>query len=809
MTIRPILSHFRGLVCLLVVLGVFGGGLRAQDRKDSDSLSVSVANPSQYQASQYTLDFQLSSHAFLALSRGGFEIKFPEGTILDSIGEIVIEDNHPGISYRVDYRQIYDRTLILNLRPRRNSQSSDEDEHGGPVAVTVSIPGIINPAVGAYRLKAKVFDHENETIAGPLTSNEFFIFESFPLPQYALVPGSIKPDTVYSQIPFALSFDVQYMRPPYYGWRPPDSARINVTLPSVFPEHILDTIYSGIIFSSAGDLNGRFSYANIPVHIIGPQSGGVSGLRTMNLNYVAYKDGDSSSLVWGGSEPICLFQTPEVDFVAGSLNPDTVTSESTSTFLIDLFVSSDYAITLGPASRLRFGTDHSVEISGTISVLQPGMNRIVAEPFEAPSTFAGEIIPVLAYLELYAPGAVTAYEYSYPNTGNTLTVIGATPTLQILNLEVVSPNAPRVNIGQSFALRATVANHSTFTATDVQLKLNSDGSSRFDSLISVGDIPALDTDMIEIAVTASGQPSLAEVFHVNIQPASSDVLDPVKNLATVFIDLPAILELDYNLFGVQGGYVSPGDRFSLTVELKNNGDAPVTDAHYLLTTGLVEFGNNDSIVGSMTVEQNVIFNFDAPLFDTLVYFVFQLSDTPKDLNSGLPAVVQRSAVLFPIRVERIEGEVVASAQPIGSSLVFPQTDRQFFSLKLENQGQTTNSRVDLRRLFVSVRDQSGLPLNADAAFDMSTVRIVENGVVVGTATAYGHRISLTIDDVVLLPNQNRELAVFAAPAIGGGQDFVLTLNVDDIEGVYVTGPLANQRAQIVSRTTPRLEPSAG
>ena len=803
MTIRRVLFPFRSVVCLLAALVVLGGGLRAQDWKDSDSFLVSVVNPSQKQASKYTLDFQLSSHAFLALSRGGFEIRFPEGTILDSIGEITVEDNHPGISYRVDYKQIYDRTLVLNLRPKQNSQTSDEDEHHGSVGVTVSITNIINPAAGAYRLKAKVFDHDNETIAGPMTSNEYFIFESFPLPQYALVPGSIRPDTIYSYNGFSLSFDVAYVGLPDPNWQPPDSAKIFVTLPSVFPDHSLDTIYSGLI--SAFSVSGMtLQYRNLWELLEGPRTGGTSGFRTIRLNYVAYKNGDSTSMQGDGSDSIFVFQFPEIQLVPGSLQPDTILGGTTNRFFIDVLVSSDYPLTMDDVGNFlsfdprTYYTTLPVDFDENARSLIPGINRLRTEEFQVPAVWSGQVADISSDFKVFVPGQSEGWELFDDFSGNTLTILGATPTLQILDLEVVSPNAPRVNIGQTFALRATIANHSNVNATDVHLKLQSDGSSHFDSLIAVGDIPALDTATIEIPVTASGQPNLAEVFRVSIQPSSSEVLEPNNDIAKVFIDLPAILELDYNLFGVQGGFVSPGDRFSLTVEMKNNGDAPVTDAHYLLTTGLVEFGKNDSLVGSITVEQNVIFNFDAPLFDTLVYFVFQLSDTPKDLNSGLPAVVQRPAVLFPIHVERIEGDVVASAQSLGSSLVFPQTDRQFFSLKLKNQGQTANSRVDLRRLFVSVQDQNGAPLHADEALDISTVRIVENEVVVGSASIFGHRLSFTIDNVVLLPNQSREFTVFATPSVGGGQNFVLSLNIDDIEGVYVAGPLANQRAQIVS-----------
>jgi hypothetical protein len=816
MKLRLRIPHLLSL-CTLAIAGILSNGdLRAENLQVPDTFIVQVGNPSEFQPSNYKLDFQLSCRSFKALNRGGFEIKFPEGTILDSIGDILIDDNHSGISYRLDYKKVYDRTLILNLRRPRDSQAADDDDDddGGhncePVAVTVSMADIINPIAGTYRLEAKVFNKDDETIAGPLESNQFGIADSttFPRPLYALVPGSIKPDTLYSHKPFELSFDINFIGYPQFELQPPDSARITVTINSIFPEHILDTIFSGIISApiQSGD---TFSYSKVPLNINGPESGGESGARTLNLNFVAYSDGDSSTLNVNSSDSVYLFQVPEISLVPNSLQPDSVIGGEMSAFYVDVLVSSDFPLILVPfLEYLQFWpqTMNSfdwADIRDDTPDLLPGVNRIQTLPKEISANWSGETVHVGAQFLVRAPGMPLSYEgwsVTTDSSGNTLTVlgIGDNPTLQILNLAVVSPNTPRVNIGQSFLLRATIANTSNVAATGVRLKLQSDGSSQYDTLITLGDISALDTTTIDIPITASGQPSLAEVFRVDIEPGAHEVLAPINDLVTVFIDLPAILELEYNLFGVQSGFVSPGDRFSLTVELKNIGDAPITNAHYLLTTGLVEFGNNDSIVGTVALEQNVVINFDAPLFDTSVFFVFQLIDTPIDLNSGLPAVVQQPAILFPIRVERIEGEVVASAQSIGSSLAFPKTDRQFFSLTLKNQGQTANSRVDLRRLFLSVRDQNGSTMNASEALEISTVRITEDGQDVAFATAIGHRLAFTIDNLILPPNQSREIAVSATPSLSGGRNFVLSLNVEDIEGVYIAGPLANQRAQIVS-----------
>jgi hypothetical protein len=770
-----------------------------------DTFVAAVANPSQFQESNYVLDFQLSRRNFRALSRGGFEIEFPQGTILDSIGDVAIDDDYPGISYRSDSKRIYDRTLILNLRRPRDNQTADDDDQHAPVAVRVAIEGIKNPQAGIYRIKSKAFNQEHEFTTGQLTSNTFVIFERFTAPQFDLVAGSIHPDTIYSHIPYTLSFEVSSIDSAN-DWLSPDSARITVTLPSVFPGHVLDTIFSGLITPSAVTATS-LQYAGLGGVVEGPLAGGTSEYRTIALNYVAYKNGDSASLDGDGADSVFFFQFPEIQFVANSLTPDSALGGETKSFVIDAFVSSDYPLTLGDTNtNIQFwprnnDTPASVAIDVNSKQLSIGSNSISTIPFAVPELWSDQIADVKVNLLVLAPGLTEPWEIGYDFTGNALTILADTngpAVLQILNLEVLSPNSPRVNIGQSFALRATIANSSEVIASGVKLELQSDGLSHFDSVVSVGNIAAFDTVTLDIPITAASQPEPAEVFRVALQAGDFDILTPLNDIATVFVDLPAILALNYNLFGVQSGYVSPGDRFTLTVELRNNGDAPVTDAHFLLTTGFVEFGQNDSITGTILVEQDMIFNFDAPLFDTSVFFVFQLTNMPIDLNSALPAVVQRSAVVFPINVERIEGEVIAAAQQIGSTLVFPKTNRQFFSLNLDNQGRIANSRVDLSRLFLSVRDQNGLPINATSVLDISTVKITESDTLVATATAIGHRMSFTINDFILLPNQDRDLVLSATPASNGGESFVLSLNVDDVEGVYVAGPLANQRALIVS-----------
>ncbi|MEA1980340.1 MAG: hypothetical protein U9N54_05130, partial [candidate division Zixibacteria bacterium] len=98
---------------------------------------------------------------------------------------------------------------------------------------------------------------------------------------------------------------------------------------------------------------------------------------------------------------------------------------------------------------------------------------------------------------------------------------------RILNLEVVAPNAPNVNITQDIQLRAIVENLSNTDIENLRLHLKSDGQSYFENEIVVS-VKSNSQEEILIDVTAA-EDSSTEMFTLNIISPDVEVLDPVDN----------------------------------------------------------------------------------------------------------------------------------------------------------------------------------------------------------------------------------------------------------------------------------------
>ncbi|MFQ6009046.1 MAG: hypothetical protein ACE5K8_08865, partial [Candidatus Zixiibacteriota bacterium] len=473
-------------------------------------------------------------------------------------------------------------------------------------------------------------------------------------PQFSFVEGSFLPDTIYPSITFDISFDIDVD-----GFTGPIQRTDLVVMLGEIPQGKSPIIYEGSPDFYSFE-NGIISYRGLEA-FLDPGAGLPSGWHTIRMEYTLTSGGVQYGLTDKFPDSIFVLPEIQVNYVANSLEPTTVYAGAEAGFQFYIHLDNDYSLAFRPEkSRFALSGEGFFVTTNLIfeeDSLRPGNNLIRSETLFIPENQSGESLHAIAIVILAIPGvgAVTGFRTDFDNQA---IFVEEPPAAQIVEVSAIAPNAPRVNTGQLFQVKCRVANLSGSPLGPLDLLLSSDGLSIFDSILTISNISPHDTLDVHFNVTASQQPNPSEMFRVDILTPGISQLPPVDNVALVIIERPAELELTYSLNNVDTGVVGAGDTFSLMVQLRNLGDAATSNGTYILTTGGVDFGTEDTLSGVIAVDEAIHFPFRAPKFDTTATFVFSLVDIPRDLNTNTPAIMEDTFFEFTIRVVFSESEVV-------------------------------------------------------------------------------------------------------------------------------------------------------
>ncbi|MDH4156529.1 MAG: hypothetical protein OEW00_04555, partial [candidate division Zixibacteria bacterium] len=439
----------------------------------------------------------------------------------------------------------------------------------------------------------------------------------------------------------------------------------------------------------------------------------------------------------------------------------------------------------------------SASLAAPQDALLPGPNSVLSEGLFIPASQLGQVLHVVGTISYSVlsdqPTFVFATDFDQQQIP-----VEQLPVLQILTVDAIAPNTPRVNTGQEFSISCRLTNLGSITVGPVVLSLTSDGTSVFEPEQTLASLAAGETVDVSFDVVASDQASTAEVFRAEILPDGFTHLPYHDNTALVQIERPAELVLGYRLLGLEKSVISWGREFGLVVEIDNIGDAETTDGTYLLTTGGVDFDGGDSLTGDFTVGEHVNFTFTAPSYDTSVTFTFTVVDVPLDKNSRSQAVVPQRTLEFTVTVESLEADLQIEPELLGEKLILPGRSKELFALNLENLGLSSNTRIGLRDLNLRFFDGDGKPLPAADVIVVGATGFIENGIKVSVAAAGEDRAEFTFRDFVIEPNQSRLIVLRAEIKPLAVQSLKVQLNREDFRAAFVQGPNAGLSPTIVS-----------
>ncbi len=610
---------------------------------------------------------------------------------------------------------------------------------------------------------------------------------------FEVVEGTIKPDTMVAGHGVNLSFDIT-------GSGSVDSVLAIVYLKdSQNPDYILSTLFNGMIIPSANG-DGTFSLVNM----IGSVPGDLeiaSGFFPLSIKGNVFASSGVTNLLNSFPDSAFVIAPVEIGVDPASVSPTTVSAGSSAALRFVATLSSDFPLGYEVEASLFAVTDGGYFTSTSLTLIGdeivPGDNEFVSETFFIPESELGRSLSLEAVIGYTVPGLIDPAEFR-TDFGGLLIPVTALPAIQIISVDAVAPNAPKVNAGQQFQISAVVANVSSTPASSLAIVLSSDGFSTFDAEPVIVDLDANGTTEVLWDVTAALDPNPAEIFFVDVEHSGITHLPPVDNVALVTIETPAELELTYSLFGVENGMIDYGNDLSLTVEVVNHGVGEASDTEYLLAVAGFDDNGPDTLDGRISIDKHIDFSFVVPQHDTALDLSFALVGIPTDLNSGSPAVIGDTAFDLSISVVSAEASLFIKTTPLGTNLVLPGRQKDIFQLDLTNTGISSATSLQLDRIVLLVRDTEGRPLEAMSIFSLGNTGFYENEQKVSGLTAGDSLLLFAFDQFIITPQASRSLVLKAEFRQTDMSSVALELANDGLVAHFTDGPSAGLAPGITS-----------
>ncbi len=633
---------------------------------------------------------------------------------------------------------------------------------------------------------------------GPLTTSTVIRRPIQVQPPVQLVPvaGTFIPDSTYAGQPFGISFDVDAST----FDAPIDSVRLRIALADSIGGPSLVTIYDDNPRNSSVNpsvFQYRGLQAAIPLGIVSPGRGYVT-----RLQYELYSLGSRITLTDEYPFTFFLLSPIALQYQAGSFAPTEVIGGRETAFSFTLFLPGSIPVNVATDSATIFVNDDGFSASTRLliadSTLEPGSNVVTSEGIFIPANRIGSDLTVTASLVFGQLGSSNRLTFSTDFGGQLVDVIDR-PRLQVVSLTTIAPNAPTVNTGQVFLLAAEIRNLSPITAArDFTVRLFSDNGSIFTPDLLVDSLAPLATDTILFNVTASSNPTTSEVFSVDLVRGPIDVETPIDFIESITIQTPADLRLQPLLSGVSGGVIEAGRSFSLSISLENDGDADVAPAPYRLTTGGVDLGIGDSLVGQITPESPLTVTLTAPDDTGSIAIDFTLRSTPIDINSGGPATIGDTAFSLALQVVQQRSPALTVTSSLPTNLISPGQAQRLVTLELRSDIPLNGGDIILESIALTATGTNGALLNPISFVEVSQTELTEDGTRLSIAEADLGRLSFGLTDFRLSPGETRTVDLGTVLASQINDDVILTITADDLTARLINAPPGNDTLQIAA-----------
>jgi hypothetical protein len=284
------------------------------------------------------------------------------------------------------------------------------------------------------------------------------------------------------------------------------------------------------------------------------------------------------------SDSIMTQTGTNINYLAGSLTPDTVPTGSVCAFAVRVNNAGEASLEINhDLTRFSF-TDGSNSYLALIDTAASVRIDRILPGVDTTLTFAANSIPTGFVTGNYQPVVHIEGVHNYRNyvadlDADTVTVLipGQIRLDSLYSLNPISNSKPaRVNISQGFGIHGFIRNLGMETIDSVTLAMSSDGNSAFSETLYVGTIQGQSGAPFSYDITADTLPNPAEIFTGSIikainsisnQPAA--IASPLDNTASAVIEDSASLWLD-TLY-LSDYSLSTGQRFTVSLIVGHSG----------------------------------------------------------------------------------------------------------------------------------------------------------------------------------------------------------------------------------------------
>ena len=725
--------------------------------------------------------------------------------VLDSIGSVLtaVEPDIPQNAHAVIINNggfhPYDSIVQIEAYYQSNPLVKETTEHNG-ADITPETPdtvSIILPAntSGNATDELVVISNAYYLLGGsPILVSDTFITEvtigDVSEVEISFAPGSFKPDSVFANSNFSISFDIDIN-----GDVPMiDTSFVTIELLKQNDTAVLSEIFNNFI-SPVEISEDQIRYANLTGRIVSetPYSNGyypirvsyyfitgnniISFTEAVDSLYVFFENG--LSLVEGSLIPKIVYAGENVSFefkvkLQSSLTFDYY--EATSTFRL-------YDENYSTSTNLFLESDH----------LYPGENMLRSAAISIQPNQLGSELYAEASFRFSIPGINDTLEFKTVFTDASLPIlVYSAPVVQIIDLEINAPNSPKVNTDQQLTMTALIANVSEQPVTELDLQLVTvNGASSIENPQQmISTILPHDTATVIFNVTASSEANLLpESFRVDILSTNVTQIPPLNNSAYLFIEKPASLELSYRVNGISNVeelIVNHSDLINLSFRVLNVGTAKTTNGEYELNiTGLA--GGDINYAGSLIVDSLLDFSFSAPAIDTVLIFDFRITEIPVDVNSDTPTEIDRDSLRFRIAVLSDETELTVESKIVNSNLVNPDVQKRFVDVTFNNSGASLLNDIEVNKIEFSLFDVNYSEIDVRSVLNIGRSGFYEGDLKLTNATTGGNKVTFWFDEFIVPVQQKRTISLLFEFKESAVSSIILESFVNQIGAVYYSG----------------------
>jgi hypothetical protein len=366
---------------------------------------------------------------------------------------------------------------------------------------------------------------------------------------------------------------------------------------------------------------------------------------------------------FGVTPPLVTQSKPSLSYQSASLSPTTMFRGRDVAFSLDVVNTGSATLSAGSASIslevFAAGRQLSTSADDGEILFPHGSTKLSFKPVFIPVDFPTTLDSLVVGISGTANGYDEASRIRMP--GNSV-IVPAGAAVQLIGTSLLARNAPHVNIGQSFEIRATIRNQGDEPLQQVVVKMLSDGGSIFNDSTLIDVLPVAAESTLTFAVTAAMTPSSSELFSARVTKATgmnsglaAQLLIPLASTQVVVIQTPANLRLISSIASpaeAQDGVVEPSTAFILSASVLNNGQSAVGEGEVTLRQLKGTFVLKSESTQAFGIGQNIEWNLTAPTTNDTGRFEIAITQAPEDNNTGIAAkAIDRADTIVIISTE--------------------------------------------------------------------------------------------------------------------------------------------------------------